>query len=141
MSTNMKKEQILIDLVDKDDNIIKFPNKQERVALATGGRDGDENWLENMERGSIFTARVKTKPGQQIDPMQKLLLNVYLVQEKKAITTNLIWKMPDERQMNIWVPTLEFSRTMELIELLVVLDFETKAPIEDIENGNTEGPV
>lgn len=137
---NMK-ENTLTTIEDKqEDNIIPFKKPNNKLAVITGGpTSGDENWLSNLVPGTVFLARAKLKTGQQVNPMERLILNAYLVEERKTLSSNLTWKRPDNTQINFWTPMLEFSRNMELIEVLAVLEFNVEK--EDIENGNPEGTV
>jgi hypothetical protein len=122
----MKKEQKLTDL---DDNVIDLTNI--RKALSTGGKDSDENWLATLNKNTVFLARDKSQ--QPNSPNRPLMLETYMLTDKREVSSELIVKMPDGQQINIWVPTLEFSRRKELIEILAELEIaeqETEVPNE-----------
>ena len=134
----MQKEQELSEILDKNAEIIDFKT---RKATDTGSGFTPENWLQELEVGSIFLSRQKIKPGQQVDLVNRLMLNSYLLQDRREdgkgnSVCNLIWRLPDAKQMDIWVPTLEFSRVMELIQVLLVVEFEYKKEAEELSEPN-----
>ena len=111
--------------VTKEDNIIDLnAERSARQALLTGGPVGPENWLSTVERGVVFLARPKNS--------KDLILNKYMLWEHKSQSTNLLWGTPDGKQIDIWVPTLEFSRQFSLHEIIgqVVLEEE-----QGVDNG------
>lgn len=104
----MQKER---NLVVKEDNVIDFKTEvANRKLLNPNGPTGPENWLKELKPMTIFVARRKGD--------RDLVLNKYLVIEHKTVSSNLIWATPDERQLNIWTPSLEFSRAFDYIETL-----------------------
>ena len=122
----MQKEQELNTILDKDANIIDFKT---RKATDTGSGSTVDSWLADLDVGSIFLSRPKLKSGVSVDPVNRLMLNSYLLQDRREdaqgySVCNLIWRLPDTKQMDIWVPTLEFSRVMELIQVLLVVEFD-----------------
>ncbi len=120
------------------DNVIDFTNA--KVALGGKGPT-DENWLKNLKPGTVFLARPKTKMNQE----KPIILNKYWVLEHKTMSSNLMVATPDRNQMNIWTPTLEFSRQFELIEEIGYVEFgyeddHTNDKSEQTD-GNSEGSV
>lgn len=74
----------------------------------TGGDPPAENWLTNLERGSMFLFRNKKHNGPE--------LQLAVVLEQMTKSTALILKLPDGKQIDLWVDHLKFSRDNDLVE-------------------------
>lgn len=137
----MEKEQLLIKIDDKTDNIINF--KDARTALLTGGTTIDDNWLKALPVGTVFLAKRKDQPKDV------LVLDMYCVLEHKTVTSNLMQKIPDGRQADFWFRSLEFSRKNEWVETIAEVELvydHSKSPEEETdekekEDGNSSGTV
>lgn len=105
----MQKEQVLTNSINND-NVLAFKQPETRPALITGGPIGPENWLKERAKGNIFLARQKNS--------KELILNLYMIVEHKTQSSHIVWNMPDGRVLDIWVPTLEFSRQFDLHEII-----------------------
>jgi hypothetical protein len=120
----MRKEVNLIEIVDKDNNVIDLAaEKQKRLAPATGGGGDGENWLQALELGSVFTARQKVPKGQ----IRPWLCNLYLLKEKAELSSCIRCKMPDGKDVTFWVHTLDFSRQNDYVETIAVLQYDEGA--------------
>ncbi len=119
------------------DNVIDMNS----FKTAVGGKGPtDENWLKNMKPGTVFLARPKTKMGQE----KPIVLNRYWVIEHKTMSSHLMVATPDKNTMDLWTPTLEFSRQFELIEEIGYVEFgyadDPKTTIGETD-GNSEGTI
>ena len=112
--------------MDKDDNIIDF-KKRPQLKLITGGDPPIENWLKTFPKGTIFNARRKGEKALNLDK--------YMVTQHRTITTELYFVTPDGKQLTFWVPTLEFSRSVDFFEVLGEYEFIEEEQEDD--DGNS----
>ena len=134
----MQKEQILTDLNTKEDkNVIDFATA--RLALSTGGTVSDENWLSNLPINTVFVSK------RYDQPKDMLVCDLYCILEHKKVTSNLLLKTPDNRQLDVWFETLEFSRKNKCIEVIATVEFGYKDQGEpddkEIDDGNSDRTV
>ncbi len=105
-----------------------------QLRLIPGGKDGGgfgENWLNELEVGTIFLARVKGD--------KNLILNNYMLARRSntGMSTNLRWVTPDDRVIDLWVPTLEWSRANQLHEIIgTILNFKEQEEKGDTDDGS-----
>src|SRR5690348_14224833 len=98
----------------KKDNVVDFETA--KTALITGGPVGEENWLKDLEPGTIFLARRANRGAQDL-----LALDMYAVLEHLELSTNLLQKIPTGQEVDLWFDTLEFSRKNKLQEVKTIL--------------------
>lgn len=103
----------------EDDKIIDF--KEAKLKLLTGGPTGSDDWLTKLEKGSIFLARQKSNKSL---PLEKYFLVEHRVGLDGTKVTNLLIALPEGKQIDIWVPSVEFSRAVDLYTVLQVVEFE-----------------
>lgn len=117
----MEKGVDLTEIVDQNNNLIDFSaEKAKRTAPATGGIGGDDNWLNALEIGSVFTARQKVQKGQ----MRPWLCTLYFLRERGEHCACVKGSMPDGNNVVLWVHTLDFSRQNDYVETLAILDID-----------------
>jgi hypothetical protein len=106
-----------------------------RHGLLTGGGGPDENWLKDLKQGDVFVAkRKKAPPGMQDNIAQE----IFWVMEHKNDLSNLIQKMPDNRQFDLWFNSLEFSRTYTLSGVVTNIQLNYKTVQDEIDNPSEE---
>jgi hypothetical protein len=131
----MMKDQ---ELVQVEDNIELENEPRPALRLITGGKGSGfgDNWLKDLELNTIFLARMNSS--------KELIMNNYMLSRRSPSGehTNLRWVTPDDRVLDIWVPTLEFSRQFKLGEVLAVvgLTYEEEKE-EEVKDGNSSGSV
>lgn len=131
----MKREVELSNILDKDGNVYDFATeKQKRLAPATGGGGGDEDWLKNLPKGSVFIARQRVPKGQ----IRPWLGTLYLVAEMHENSAILKCMTPEDRTLKLPVHILDFSRQNEYIETIAILEYED-APMEEEQDNGKEG--
>ena len=114
----------------EENNVINIEDA--RKALTFGGSGGDENWLAELPPGSVFLSR-PNNVGKE-----RLFCDLYCVMEQKKLTTNVIQKMPTGQEIDLWFPTLEFSRNNKLIETIATVEFGYEDPKKEQEETTTE---
>jgi len=125
----MKKDLIL----PENDNIVDFKARPKLELVTGGGGGATENWLKDLPEGCIFLAKVK---GQSRN-LESLVLNEYLLVEQRPITSRLFWSLPDGKQVKVNVVSLEFSRLLDLVEVLGQIDLDSIVHEEDIDDKGT----
>jgi len=128
----MKKEHNLVKLEDKENNVVNFEEIRKAV---TGGFDGDENWLKSLSVGTVFVAKRKDAPKEI------LFCDLFCVLDHKDKVSNLLQKIPNGQQADLWYKSLEFSRKNELIEVIAEVKLEydlSKKEQEEPEDNLTE---
>lgn len=83
--------------------------------LITGGKDGDENWLADLTRLTVFLCRKKIRQDNQLP---KWVLSEMMVQQNFGKVAQLYTSTQTGEEQFMWVPTLDFSRDFELIYIL-----------------------
>ena len=101
------------------DNVIDLEQAKKFLQQTAGGEPplGD-NWLTSLKTGTIFLSRPKQKGG-----VKQVYCDQFCVVEHKEITTNLLQKTPTGQQIDIWYPSLEFSRNNDYIETIAQVNF------------------
>ena len=107
-------------LKNMEDNVVDFEATKQLMLKTTGGEPPlGENWLKALEQGTVFLSRPKPKQGQPKQPF----CDQFCVIDHKELSSNLIQKMPTGQQVDIWFPTLEFSRSNDFIEIIAQVKF------------------
>lgn len=116
----MKREVKLSKFNIEDDKVIDFSAAKSKLAKAGGSGGDDDSWLKNLLRGTIFTARQKVQPNQ----VRPWICQLYLLKEKKEKSALLVCKTPEDKDIQLWVHILDFSRQNEFVETLAILEYE-----------------
>lgn len=118
------------------DNVVDFATAKNLLKTAGGEPPQGENWLRDLPPGTVFLSRPKPNQGKPKQPY----CDQFCVIEHKTVTTNLVQKMPTGQQVDIWFPTLEFSRTNDFIEITAQVKFDyTEEQMKIDENLPEEG--
>jgi hypothetical protein len=128
----MIKEQELVQVDDKNEH----PDIRGSLQLVTGGKGGDsDNWLAGLNVNTIFLARAKGS--------KELFLNNYLLLRRSNTgdSTNLRWAHPDDRILDLWVPTLEFSRQFTLHEVIAQLPEQVYNEEKEDNSDGSDGSI
>jgi hypothetical protein len=140
---DMVQKQGFMDKLEENtnNNVIDLQALRQSIA---GNEPPDENWLESIPVGTILLSIPNDAPKE------RLVLDCFAVVEKKTMSTCLAQKLPDGRQIDAWFPTLKFSRSNKLHEIIAYVEFGyddkpsqeegTKNEVEN-ENGDSSGTV
>jgi len=100
---------------------------QPKFQLITGGKGPTDidGWLKDLHPGTVFLSRRKNS--------KELMLDNYMVVRHATQSTQLRMAIPDGRIVELWVPTVEFSRASDLFEVLAEMElvFEEEKKEED----------
>ena len=127
----------------KDDNIIDLGAARVNHLAIGGGFSGDENWLKELPKGTVFTCKRKNAPKDM------LALDLYFIIEHKDKVSNVIQKIPTGQQADMFVDSLEFSRYYKFIETVATVELqydgleqhEDAEPTTETTDGDNQGAV
>lgn len=119
--------------IDTENKENVLPFEKPKLILSTGGATTDENWLANIEEGTVFLAKEKSMANRRMQPGEySIALELYMLQDMRdGEVAELVIKTPDQHQLSVWVSTLEFSRKKELVKILGKVTLRIDPNIEE----------